>query len=248
MSAARFLTDFADQAVLLPTVVLVSVILVRSGWRRGALAWTVAVFGAFAATLVLKLIFSACGPLLGDGTFRSPSGHVAGAAAVYGGLAALAARRSAHRIRITLGIATAAAFAFGVSRLVLRAHTVEEVLAGACLGIAAALAFARWSAGPSPPLHCGRLALAVAAVAIVLHGLHLPAEAAIRHGARRFWPLSACMASAAGAEILRDFARIGRHEPFSFTLSSPLECKFPVLLDQKGARHHVQGMNSWLDI
>ncbi len=192
MSAARFLTDFADQAVVLPVALIVGLVLVRSGWRRGALAWAVAVAGTLAATLAVKLIFNACGHLVLSGMLRSPSGHVAGAAAVYGGLAALAVRRSAYRVQAALCAAVTVAAAIGASRLVLGVHTMPEVLAGAGLGVGAALAFALWADWPPLPLRFGRLALAVAVMAMLLHGLHLPAEAAIRHSARLLWPLSAC--------------------------------------------------------
>ena len=39
MSTMKFLTDFADQAVVLPMVAAVSVVLAAQGWWRGALAW-----------------------------------------------------------------------------------------------------------------------------------------------------------------------------------------------------------------
>ena len=203
MSAARFITDFADQAVLLPIALLVGLLLAISGWRRGALVWVATVLGAFAAALLLKLIFSACGHMVGDGSFRSPSGHVAAAAAVYGGLTALAARRSAHRTGITVFASVGIAVVIGASRLILRAHTLPEIAAGAGLGIGAALAFARWAGWPPPPLRFSRLVLAVAASATLLHGLHLPAEAAIRHGARRLWPLSICAIGAPDGEQSR---------------------------------------------
>ena len=44
-----FLTDFADQAVLLPVAAGVAIMLLLLGWRRGALAWTVAVCGPSAS-------------------------------------------------------------------------------------------------------------------------------------------------------------------------------------------------------
>ena len=38
-----FLTDFADQAVVLPLVLVLALVLAAQGWRRGAAAWLVAV-------------------------------------------------------------------------------------------------------------------------------------------------------------------------------------------------------------
>ena len=49
-----FLTDFADQAVVLPIVVAVGVALLAQGWRRGAVAWALVVVVTFATMVVLK--------------------------------------------------------------------------------------------------------------------------------------------------------------------------------------------------
>ena len=38
-AAMRFLTDFADLAVVLPVVLAIAIVLVLQGWRRGALVW-----------------------------------------------------------------------------------------------------------------------------------------------------------------------------------------------------------------
>ena len=81
----NFLTNFADEAVVLPLAVGVTIALYALGWRRGALAWAVAVGGTLALMLALKLVEFACGPSL----LRAPSGHTAAAAVVCGGLAVM---------------------------------------------------------------------------------------------------------------------------------------------------------------
>ena len=48
-----FLTDFADQAVILPLALAIGIALLMQGWRRGAAAWAAAVFATFAAMLAL---------------------------------------------------------------------------------------------------------------------------------------------------------------------------------------------------
>src|SRR5580700_3091621 len=58
--AVTFITDFADQAVILPLVFAIGIALLVQGWRRGAAAWTLAVLATFATMLVLKLVFMAC--------------------------------------------------------------------------------------------------------------------------------------------------------------------------------------------
>ena len=89
-----FLTDFADQAVVLPVAGLVLVLLLAIGWRRGALAWAGCVAGVMAVMLALKLVTLACGWRVPWTGLSSPSGHTAASAVVYGGLLALLARPS----------------------------------------------------------------------------------------------------------------------------------------------------------
>ncbi len=157
-----------------------AVALVVQGWRRGAFVWLVVVAGVFLATLVFKLMFLACSPLFGPIDVHSPSGHVAAATVVTGGLAAMFTRRRAS----ILPAAALAAFVIGVSRLVLGMHSLPEVIVGAMIGLAGAVALLRF-AGPPPRLQVVPLVLVVGVVAVVFHGLHLPAEAAIRHTAFR---------------------------------------------------------------
>ncbi|MGH7044399.1 MAG: phosphatase PAP2 family protein [Acetobacteraceae bacterium] len=167
-----FFTDFADQAVVLPLVLVLALVLTALGWRRGAAAWLVAGGGTLAAMLVLKLFALACGPPL----LRSPSGHAAAAGVVCGGIAVLAGLTGA-----AVGLAAAAgALAIGLTRVALGTHSWPEVLLGGIIGVAGALALARM-AGPRPTgLHLRWLTAAAVVVVALLHGLHLPAEAAIR--------------------------------------------------------------------
>ncbi|HVC62726.1 MAG TPA: phosphatase PAP2 family protein [Acetobacteraceae bacterium] len=173
-----FLTDFADQAVILPVVFAVAIVLAMQGWRYGALVWLGVVFATFGLMLVLKLVFLACAPLRGPIDIHSPSGHVAAATVVSGGLAALLTRRRAT----ILPIAMLAAVAIGVSRLVLGMHSLPEVVLGALVGLAGAAALLTLAGAPSA-LRPGRLLAVVVIVAALFHGMHLPAEAAIRHTA-----------------------------------------------------------------
>lgn len=176
----RYLTDFADQAVIIPLVLAVAVMLAIQGWRRGAITWLVVVFITFLATLCFKVMFLACSPLFGPMDVHSPSGHVAAATVVTGGLAAMLTRQR----RSILPAALVAAIVIGVSRLVLGAHSLPEVMVGALIGLAGAAALMRFGGKP-PPLNLAPLVAVVVIVAALFHGLHLPAEAAIRHTAFR---------------------------------------------------------------
>jgi membrane-associated phospholipid phosphatase len=174
-----YLTDFADQAVIVPLVLAVAATLTMQGWRRGAVAWVVVVAATFAATLAFKLMFLGCSQLFGPMDVHSPSGHVAAATVVSGGLAAMLTRRRAS----ILPAALVAACVIGLSRLVLGMHSLPEVIVGAVIGLAGAAALLRFAGRPPPTIGAAPLVAVVVVVAAVFHGLHLPAEAAIRHTA-----------------------------------------------------------------
>lgn len=176
----RYLTDFADQAVILPLVLAVAITLAIQGWWRGALTWLLVVAVTFLTTLGFKLMFLACWPLFGPMDIHSPSGHVAASTVVAGGLAVMLSNRR-HSI---LPAAFLAAIVIGISRLVLGMHSLPEVIVGALIGLAGAAALLRF-AGTPPQLKIAPLIAVVVVVAAVFHGMHLPAEAAIRHTAFR---------------------------------------------------------------
>jgi membrane-associated phospholipid phosphatase len=177
----RFLTDFADQAVLLPLALAVTLVLAVTGWRRAAWVWTLMIVAGFAAVLALKL-FGYCTPLPAVFDIRSPSGHTAGAAMVYGGLAALLP----IAVRARVLIAVLVALAVGVSRLALGMHTPAEVVLGGLLGVVAVAAFCRLIGPPPTGFAVWRgLALALL-VGVLFHGHHIAAETPIRDAAHRW--------------------------------------------------------------
>jgi membrane-associated phospholipid phosphatase len=177
----RFVTDFADQAVVLPVVAAIGIALLAQGWRRGAAAWVVAVAATFAVMLLLKLVFIACPVSVGISGLRTPSGHVAAATVVAGGLAALLLRRP----RPALSVAVMAAMVIGISRLALGAHSTLEVAVGAGVGLAGALLLIGLSGSVPEHVSARRITTVALLVALVFHGLHLPAEAHIRSTALR---------------------------------------------------------------
>ena len=171
----EYLTDFADQAVMLPLAVVIGLALALSGWWRGCAAWVVAVVGVLGTIAVLKYLFFACFSVLGVSGIHSPSGHTAAAGVIMGGALVLFLRGRAP------GWALAAcpvclATLFGISRLSVQAHSVPEVLAGGAIGLAGVLLLAVL-AGPRPPVPGWPAAAGAVAVLIGLHGLRLHAEA-----------------------------------------------------------------------
>lgn len=181
----EFVTDFADQAVLLPLATTVAAALTLAGWRRGALAWIMVIGGTLALILMLKLASAIFGHVLPVGELRSPSGHTAIAGTVYGGLLAGFARRLTGHGRWSLACVVAVVVVIGASRLVLDMHTVLDVAVGAVVGTGGALALNRLAGVPPPTMRLVPIAAAAVLVIATFHGAHLAVETAIRDGAMR---------------------------------------------------------------
>ena len=95
-----------------------------------------------------------------------------------------------------LPLAALAAIVIGISRLALGAHSPAEVMIGAGVGLAGALALLLLAGPPPQGLDGRRIAVIAVAVAVMFHGLHLPAEAHIRSTAWRFADvLAVCQSS-----------------------------------------------------
>lgn len=181
-----FLTDFADQAVVLPLVLAVAIILAVTGWRRGAVVWLGVVGATFGVVLLLKLGFLACGPVFIPWALRSPSGHTAAASVVAGGFATILG----GRWLTALLVAMLAAALIGSSRVELGFHSLPEVMIGAAVGIAGAAVLSHLAGRPPVARPVPLLAVAVV-VAVLVHGTRLPAEATIwrfAHGLLDFVP------------------------------------------------------------
>jgi membrane-associated phospholipid phosphatase len=175
----NFLTDFADQAVVLPVVAAIAIVLIAQGWRRGALVWLAVVSATFGAVLVLKLAFLACGPVFGPWALQSPSGHTAAASVVVGGFVTLLAGTPLAALLASV----LAALLIGTSRVELGFHSLPEVLIGAATGIVGAMALSRLAGRPAIARPMVLLAVA-AVVALLVHGTRLHAEERIRWVAR----------------------------------------------------------------
>ena len=189
---------------MIPLVCAVAVGLHYAGWRRGALAWGFAIACTWGVVLLLKLACLACGYLITDGLL-SPSGHTAAAAAAYGGVCGLAVRWRGGDWRWTVPISAGFAAVIGVTRLALHAHTPLEVLIAAVVGVLGATVLVAIAGVPPSRVRLWPVLGAMAVVILLLHGLRLPAEAAIKHFVLlRLWPLSACLQAGTG-----DIAPIG---------------------------------------
>ncbi len=193
---ALSVSDFADQAVILPLAIGIGLLLALSGWRRGTLAWAATIGGTLAVIVLLKLRFFGCAPLLDAEVRGNPSGHTAAAAAVYGGLAGLVVRvvrdDRIWSIGVALLVAAVLAAIIGQSRLLLDRHTMPEVLSGGAIGMAGATAFIALAGSPVRQLRIGRILVAGVVGIALLHGARLSAEGTIQSLAAHLWPTSQC--------------------------------------------------------
>lgn len=167
-----FVTDFADEAVILPMTFAIGLTLWLLGWRRGAVSWVAIVCCTLFTMLLLKLLGVACGPNHLP-RMRTPSGHTAASAVLAGSFTALLSQR--HQRVAAMVAACAAAGVIGLTRYLLGFHSISEVLVGAFVGISGAVAFA-WVAGPAPRMQLWWLAVPIALVLPVFHGDRMNVE------------------------------------------------------------------------
>lgn len=186
VALAWTVTDLGESGLLLSTAMAASVWFWLSRQRRLALTWLFCIGGCSATMVVLKLGFLTCGQLVLDGTIRTPSGHSAMAAFFYGA-AALTAQRVVPRIvrhpQFLPGCAMALALAIGVSRVIVHAHTPQEVVAGLAVGFAwqgiFALILRRFDDAvkiPPPAILCLLVLLYVGFLSLSLAGQHFTVE------------------------------------------------------------------------
>jgi len=182
MRWVSFVSDFGDSAVLLPLALVLAAALWRYQSSRAAVYFFVATGACLMIIVCLKMAFVACGAPWNIGIV-SPSGHASMSTTVYGALGIVAARQAPQWQRPII-LAAIAAFVgcVALSRIALKAHSIPEVTLGVVVGAIAVLIFAH----PYLRLRTGRmnfslLGSAVILVLLLLHGVHLPVEAVIRH-------------------------------------------------------------------
>ena len=187
MTIAAFVTDFADQAVLVPSAIAVVIGFGAAGWYRGALAWSSVLACTWASILLLKLACLLCGSIWVEG-LHSPSGHTAGAAAAAGSFFGLIVRRQGGDWRWTFPISAGLATVIGLSRLALHVHTGLDVLVAGVVGVGGAMVLVMLAGPPPPRLRMSPIIAALAVMVLLLHGSQASAEATIqRIAASEFW-------------------------------------------------------------
>jgi membrane-associated phospholipid phosphatase len=187
----QWVSDFADQAVILPVTVTVGLVLcLERRWREAA-PWFIAIACVLGAVAVLKIVCAACTwlwPALGADALaiRSPSGHAASAAVLCGSVGGLLGERwRMGASRSALIGAAAAGSSVGLTRVLLGVHSPAEVVLGLALGLAGALAFALMLGQPAGARLPNRALAAALVVIAVQHGHHLAAEQELQG----HWPI-----------------------------------------------------------
>jgi membrane-associated phospholipid phosphatase len=144
VSLFKVVTLAGNVAFLALLTVAVALYLLRRRLFNAAALFAVAALGIEIVNPLLKLLFHRPRPVLAYvhiDTYSFPSGHAAGASAIYGVALYLLARGSAPRRRVVCGIAyVALVVVIGFSRLYLEVHYLSDVLAGLSLGTAWAFA------------------------------------------------------------------------------------------------------------
>lgn len=168
-------THFGDLAVLLPLIVVVAVWLLVVRGVRPALWWLGAVAFCTGGTAFLKLFFYACPPL---DDLRSPSGHTSLSTLIYGTLtAAVVIEARGWQRLLAAGAGALLVLSVAVSRIVLDAHSVAEVVLGLVIGSASlALFLTPYAREHTVPLPVRWLVISVAVFMILLNGRELRAE------------------------------------------------------------------------
>lgn len=135
-----FLTSAGDSAVLLPMIAWITVWLIipaktrQDGWR-----WLVAVAVCGSIVTLSKLLFMGWGIGLPGLDYTGFSGHSAMSALVWPTVAALLARRGTVTVRtVAISFGVLLAVCVAVSRVLIKVHSVSEVIFGCTLGLAVA--------------------------------------------------------------------------------------------------------------
>jgi membrane-associated phospholipid phosphatase len=141
------ITHFGDLTVTSLAAFAIAAWLYAEGEQRLAIWWSTLFLGGLAVVTLTKMAFIGWGIGIHAIDFTGFSGHCMRATAVIPVLFYLMLQRASSPLR-TWGVLSGFAFAglIGVSRLVLHAHSVSEVISGTLLGGAISIAF-MWIAG-----------------------------------------------------------------------------------------------------
>ena len=203
----HLLTRLGEAQILLPAALLLAWVLVRRlDARPLALRWLALLGAAVLVTTATKVAFIGWGIGWAELNFTGISGHAMLAASVYPLLlGALASRAPRAGRQFAVAAGCALALLVGMSRLVLGAHSLSEVLAGLLLGSAVSAAalgliqIPQGLIGPAVP--------AVIALWLALTPAHAPASQTHSAVTRLSLLLSGHAKPYTRSEMLREYRR-----------------------------------------
>jgi membrane-associated phospholipid phosphatase len=177
-SAWIFLTALGSVGVMGPVALIVATWLALGYRWKYAGAWLALLGAASALVAVSKIAFIGWGIGVRNLDFTGISGHALMSTSVLPAaifVALLPARGPVRALGVGVGLLLG--IGVGVSRIVLNAHSVSEVVTGCVLGAAVALTFVRiaWRA-ESGRLSSAPVAASFAAVVVALHGVPVPTQ------------------------------------------------------------------------
>jgi membrane-associated phospholipid phosphatase len=143
MQWASSVSTLGNSALLLPLSLFLALLLWRYHSLRAAAYLSSAVLSCVFMIVVLKIAFLACGSAWGVSVI-SPSAHASVATTVYGALGIVAARLvTASWWRVIIAVAVGSIVALiACSRVILHAHSLNEVCIGLLIGGMATSLFA----------------------------------------------------------------------------------------------------------
>lgn len=146
-------TKLADTVVMLPVAALcLAWLMLGRAWRL-ALWWCVLLILGLTTVAATKIAFIGWGIGVQSLDFAGLSGHAMRASAVVPVLLYLIFQNASAQVRLAAVLAGIGfGLLIGVSRLLVNAHSVSEVVGGCLLGIAVGLAFIRMCAEPRAPV------------------------------------------------------------------------------------------------
>ncbi|MGE4351839.1 MAG: phosphatase PAP2 family protein [Bdellovibrionales bacterium] len=176
------LTTLGDSGFLAALTFFCALYLYLTDNKRAAFLLCAALLSCMGIMGLLKIYFLNCHQHYPTWNLKSPSGHAAMSAAIYGTLAALLAKKLASPLReaAILG-AILLILTIAVSRILLGHHSQAEVLVGLAVGTSIAFTstfFLRPLSNVS--FRTRHLALIGMGALILLYGTHAPAEILIR--------------------------------------------------------------------
>lgn len=175
------ITDLGDAAVLIPASAMLVAYLLYVRSTRTAGIWVATLVLCAGLTIFAKLALYTCGTVA---DLRSPSGHTSVSVTFYGCCALMmgADKERWNRLLLVLG-GTLIAAAIAMSRVLLHAHSIGEVVAGFIIGAfcVAWFALGQFAQPSSPRLRWEPALVMLALVAVAMHGRHWSVEAAIVH-------------------------------------------------------------------